>query len=194
MMELYLLIASLFFFGCGISGWFFGRRRSMYTASNWLRLLLALLLVAGGVLLITNIGRLQITLAQKKWPAVSGTILESKISDLRQAWPTIVYTYTVNGQEFTRSTHLHFPAFGGRTNRLDAATKVIAAYAPGEQVRVYYNPQNPSESLLKPGPTWDIFGQIGLALTFLGTSAFFLAASLAPPNHDKLFSGNNHNY
>jgi hypothetical protein len=68
---------------------------------------------------------------------------------------------------------MNFPGFGGRTNRIDAANKLVSQFAAGEKITVYYDPTDPSHSLLKSGPTWDIFGQLGLGITLLFLGVFF---------------------
>lgn len=157
----------------------------------WMRSLFGFMIAIGLMLILLNTARLQYALDQREWPATSGRILKSEIVHPQEASPLVEFEYTVNGVRYTVTTDLHFPAFGGRTSRLDAAMQVIAQYAPGQQVTVHYNPQNPAEAVLKAGPTWDIFGQIGLGLTLLLPGAFFLGAGLVPVRYHFTHSGNN---
>lgn len=159
------------------AGWIYARRKSRPLFPLWATWLFALLVLLGSFLIFVQFTRLEKANAQKSWPQTNGIIVRSEVAQNRGAWPVITYEYTINGKPFTGSSSLKFPGFGGRTSRLDAAKKTIAKYPPGQKVPVYYNPQNPALSMLRPGPTWDIFGQLGLGMTLLATGMFFLSQS-----------------
>lgn len=120
-------------------------------------------------------------LAASKWPSVEGRIVSSSIaSGLRSGkgvssrWyrPSVSYEFQVGGAS---------PAFKGTeissiiTSSTDEgwARSVIASYPTGAKVRVFYNPENPSEALLEVDPDWFHHASM-LLVTFL-----FLALGLA---------------
>jgi len=84
------------------------------------------------------------------WPSTMGTIQKSYI-DWRSssdsgttAYPMIQYSYQVGGQAYQSSKYAPGPEIGGT-----GAHKVVARYPAGAQVMVFYNPQNPADSVLE---------------------------------------------
>jgi hypothetical protein len=86
--------------------------------------------------------------------------------------PRIYYSYVVNGARFENESGIHsvFEEWGDREN----AEFEIRKYAHRQDVRVYYDPRNPSKSLLKTGvapsyywmlPVCLLLAAIGFALT-----------------------------
>lgn len=155
-------------------GWFSYHSKSPSLIPAWTQWLFFSLILAGCFLIFLQFSRLEKALAQKNWPTTTGFIIKSEVTKTRDAWPVITYVYELDGEKFTRESNMNFPGFGGRTNRLDAANKLVAQYAAGKKITVYYDPVDPGHALLKPGPTWDIFGQSGLGMTLLFLGIFFL--------------------
>ena len=85
--------------------------------------------------------------------------------------PLIFYNYDYEGTTHLGGSTVKVPGFGGSLNRWDVAREELARYPIGATITVHVNPDNPAESVVKPGPTWDIFGHQGL-------SAVLIAAAL----------------
>ena len=142
--------------------------------------LMAALAVAGGFLLQLEYRHLQDKLTERAWPTVTGYVIEARIDTNRALMPRIQYEYTVGGKTFTGVTDLHIPAFGGKAKRLETADQVVRAYPSGRSVTVHYNPQQPEQSALRVGPTWDIFMKLGFGgfLLLLSSAGLVLGWSL----------------
>ena len=169
-----------------IIAWLISYRTSIPKLPGWLKVVLITLAIAGAALIYWPFQRRATVEVHGKWPTVSGRVTRSEVTDRRSAWPVIEYEYEVAGQHYSGTSNLNFPGFGGRTNRQDAAEKVVSQFAAGDSIIVHYNPQKPNISILKTGPTWDIFGQLGLGITLLILSTIVLTLTLffasEPPN------------
>lgn len=93
------------------------------------------------------------------WPSVPGRIIFTAVSDivpshslnddLDDSHHAIVeYTYAVNGIDYT-SKRIAFTAGGTFSGTRREADNVIQRYHQNTPVIVFYNPQNPSESVLE---------------------------------------------
>jgi hypothetical protein len=99
----------------------------------------------------------------KSWPMVEGTILKSTLSESRATSeesasydPYIFYEYKVGGVSYTSDqVDLRETALVFFTRR--PAERLVSKYAPNTRVKVYYNPSRPTQSVLEPGITKDIF-------------------------------------
>ena len=86
------------------------------------------------------------------WSSTMGTVLFSTIEYRRSgnngsaAYPVVQYSYTVMGQMLQGGKIMPGPESGG-----SGAHKVVERYPVGAQVMVYYDPNNPSDSVLERG-------------------------------------------
>lgn len=91
--------------------------------------------------------------AAANWPHVDGRITRSDLTQRRDAdgsldyLPDIHYTYAVNGTPF-EGKRVRYGLM-----RLDqkGATAIRTRYPEGDVVKVFYNPANPSDSVLETG-------------------------------------------
>lgn len=100
--------------------------------------------------------------ASRAWPSVSGRVLNSSLirtprrgtSGGGSYIPMIVYEYQVDGRVY-RSQRYSFGTQIG-TGFTGIASRVVNQYPEGSAVEVYYNPDNPSEAVLKrsAGGSW----------------------------------------
>ena len=108
-----------------------------------------------------------------KWPTVEGIVLSAKVRRLPKAdgrsrgnyRPDIEYQYCFNGKTFKNDKIYFFEAGLSKT----ASQSFVCKYAPGNYIKVFYNPNNPSESVLEPKLSWR-----GYALVFIGVAMFAL--------------------
>ena len=85
------------------------------------------------------------------WPSTTGTVESARIAVTQcdkssSRSPVILYMYTVAGVEY-RSDRVRFAAgsCGGD------ARETVDLYHAGATIRVFYDPQDPSEAVLEPG-------------------------------------------
>ena len=101
----------------------------------------------------------QIKQRSPNWPYVEGEMLEARARAHNETgdqhgtpthhWFTEVrYRYTVNGQTYTGN---RLRAFGLNHFDEQQALQEIAPFQPGTKVKVYYDPADPSSSVLIPG-------------------------------------------
>ena len=115
--------------------------------------------VSGRVLLNNNI--MQDAFATEEWPSTTGVILEASIEPTSQNSdpiyaPNVVYEYTVRGDsqdEQYKSDRIAIYEEPMQSNMKRIPESVVEPYQQGDIVEVYFNPKNPSDSLLEPGPT-----------------------------------------
>ena len=124
--------------------------------------------------------------AVRQWPTAQGEILKTWVSvrsdsEDDEYVPEVRYRYTVEGQTYTGDRLRAAPVSAGSRN---GAERMLAAYPQGAVVRVYYNPQNPAESVLEPGVArsfW-FFLAGGVAWVFVGLYVTFQAVREASQN------------
>ncbi len=94
--------------------------------------------------------------AQLFWSKVDAKVKESKIKYITkriqnrnyEEWDvSILYEYTVNKISYT-STNAYFKSVFADTSGFDTAKEFKNLYPPNKHVEVYYNPDNPNESVL----------------------------------------------
>jgi len=126
-----------------------------------------LLFIIGAVLFYNGTNLIYKANASLKWPSVDGQVRSSSVQtnhkgDSPTYIPDVGYSYLVNKDSYF-NTRL---VYGNRNSgRIKDVQKVIDQYPVGRTVKVYYNPSNPSESVIEPGEirnTWD-----GMALALM---------------------------
>jgi hypothetical protein len=97
--------------------------------------------------------------ASARWPSTEGRVLSARFEKTQQPDDSIrleydaEYEYEVGGVRY-RGTGLALEPM--RDRELREMSRADIKLSPGEAVRVYYNPEDPSEALLLPGrgPHW----------------------------------------
>jgi hypothetical protein len=109
------------------------------------------------------------------WPAAAGRIVESKVTSSPGAHHdytvNVRYSYEIDGQKF-EGDRLRF---GNKSySKWTSAKKEQALYPPREEVQVYYNPTNPSQSVLIKGigVSWMMMA-LGLMALVIGLVVMF---------------------
>lgn len=96
-----------------------------------------------------------------KWPVTRGRIVASDVEAYQQAdedsrdpyyKPSVVYTYEVNGRQYSGDRVTMGVKISASLPGI--ARRMAAKYPVGNEVDVYYNPQNISESVLQPHSRW----------------------------------------
>ncbi|MCD4744581.1 MAG: DUF3592 domain-containing protein [Desulfobacteraceae bacterium] len=93
------------------------------------------------------------------WPSTEGIVLEKSLAGRQVEGrtlhkPEIKYKYWVNNNKYN-GDKISFSIF---TFGKDWAITIINKYNPNDKIRIFYNPQNPQLSCIKPGPEiWATF-------------------------------------
>jgi len=177
--ELIITAFAILFFGILIRLVFLVKNNVLYL--NIITLLTGLFCVVAGIMLLfTYSAKLKAGLEEQKWPSVQGEILRTEIAGKRAFRPKIEYQYRVYGLKYKGTSDYRVAGFGGRINRLDAAEKLAKSLPPGKKIRVYYNPVDVEESLLRSGVSYTIYlaATCGVILYFGGL--ILLIFSLIP--------------
>jgi hypothetical protein len=118
----------------------------------------------------------------RRWPVVTGRITKSVVDEFRGRIgkgsalttlyrPLISFTYEHGGVTYSGSQ----VSIGVKVTSSNAAfaSRIVAKHPAGKTIKVYVNPENPSESLLTPGAggAWFVFA-IGAGLLAL---AYFVS-------------------
>ena len=90
------------------------------------------------------------------WLYVKGQVAATELdrkSDGEGGWeyyPMITYTYSIDGQQY-ESQRIIFGGPVGTSKFL--AEEELSRYWPGKKVNVYYDPEDPAQTVLAPGGT-----------------------------------------
>ena len=139
------------------------------------------LLLVGGFFLTYRIGKpiRDRAAASVAWPTTEGRITGSRVERVknggdRKATYTadITYEYALDGRTFEGDRVW----FGDDYSASDASAfrAAVDRYPVGKAVKVHYDPAEPAESVLEPGPTWS-----GSALYFIGLGLMTLGGIIA---------------
>ena len=126
-------------------------------------------LVGGAVFFLFALPPLQYSNTSKSWPTVPGTITRSEVDVWRRDGkthyqPDIGYTYSVDGKKYSSSKiTVGEPPLD---NNVTPAKRLQAEYPVGKEVVVYYDPELPESSALKPGTKTGDFLLAGIAAIF----------------------------
>ncbi len=108
-----------------------------------------------------------------KWIVTQGTVIESKLLPLNDSFePYVKYEYAVRGKNFTHDTH---KAFGYVYEYENQAMKRLKPYPVGKKVKVYFDKENPQDSVLeKRDAIWLYFFWAFFCLFFIVCGIGFL--------------------
>ena len=116
------------------------------------------------------------------WPTVRGVVLASSISSTldnggsggnkRSFTPVVSYRYDVDGQSYD-SDRVHFDALR-RYSDQEEVQAVIDQYPAGDEVLVYYAPDDPANAVLMPGASWRVYMPMGFALALAVLGLYWL--------------------
>jgi hypothetical protein len=130
----------------------------------------------GTFFLILALGAIATVIRSWFWPATIGRIKSSTVASFRVSRdethytsykPRVLYTYEVDGKNYT-SDRISFSFVLGGMNE-GKARKIAARYRAKGQVKVYYNPRDPRESVLRRSGNALLLFPI-LAALFLGVA------------------------
>ncbi len=107
-----------------------------------------------------NIGK-----ESESWPKVSGEVTSSTLSrttsDGKTKYaPSVKYNFKVDGADYTGNEISLVTSYSKKTK----ADAVLDKYPSGKKVDVYYDPVDPSRSILEPGMTASVYYILAAAL------------------------------
>ncbi|HIH42313.1 TPA: DUF3592 domain-containing protein [Candidatus Woesearchaeota archaeon] len=115
-----------------------------------------------------------------EWPGVEGIIIGSRIEKMesyesdgsRQVtyYPRIAYFYNISDKSFT-SNRVSFGEYW--SSNIKHSEEVVAKYPLDARISVYYDPNNPENSVLEKGLSWGIYFVLLFGLVFLAVGIFF---------------------
>jgi Protein of unknown function (DUF3592) len=89
-------------------------------------------------------------LATGKWIAASGKVLESKILDHGSSLePYVKYSYVVRGQTYISERMAPNKYVYDQPASMSSINRMIAPYAVGKTIKVYFDPNSPQDAVLK---------------------------------------------
>jgi hypothetical protein len=148
---------------------------------RWARLFLGivgmLLLIGSPVVLFATYRNYSSANASEKWPSVDGVITQSSLETMgfgrKQTFKAkIEYQYQVNGRGY-RASRVKFVDTTGSSE--SAAQSVASKYPVNSAQKVYYNPDDPSNSVLEPGASAGSVVMLAMGpLAVIGFGTFFV--------------------
>jgi Protein of unknown function (DUF3592) len=147
----------------------------------------------GVCLALTMLHRLVKGFQSRRWVAIQGEVVSYSIlqgnhgyaSALTYYAPHISYKYMINGSEYYSNNFSHrfgqaeYPNEARCSSYNEAIKFVLARYPIRSAIKVFYNPKDPKQSVLKPGITWVdiffdlVFSYVGIGLIFGGNPFLF---------------------
>ena len=112
--------------------------------------------------------------ASRTWPSVSSTILAGTLEESygrggREWTPNLTYSFSIDGKKYFG----HDIKFPPRRSSLTSAKATLERYPVGKTVTVYYNPNDPAQACLEPGPDgWFLFIIPVVTLLLLASSVW----------------------
>jgi len=109
--------------------------------------------------------------ASTNWPTADGVIESSEVAKSTNSdgdtmySAEVVYQYEVNGQKLD-SDNVFFGGDYSSSSRSDASG-TVNRYPVGKEVEVFYDPDEPSNSVLEPGAKWMSYMVYGIGMVFL---------------------------
>jgi hypothetical protein len=109
--------------------------------------------------------------ASTAWPSTDGRITRADVAG-EPSRPKVAYAFRVGGREFVgeRVRISSRPA-----KSAGAAGRSVERFTPGQRVRVYYDPADPSRSVLISGADWRQYATVLVLLAAAGAGATLLA-------------------
>lgn len=128
------------------------------------------LFVFGGVTALGGIKLINNARESLYWPKAEGIITQSFMDRdrHRRHYANIKYSFTVNGQKITG-----FQISAKEMNK--SSEELLKEYPVGKKVTVYYDPDNPENSLLEPGYSWQSYQAfvLGIIIILVGIGVLF---------------------
>ena len=113
-------------------------------------------------------------IVSSQWPTtavrVTASTVNTGVSNMGEWWlPDVTYEYQVNGSSYySNGIRFLMPPFYSP----DGARAIKADYPQGAEVRAFYNPKNPGQSVLESGVPSSMWIRLVIPLFFWGLVAY----------------------
>ncbi len=150
-------------------------RNKAYKINNLLFVVCLILLPIGMFMTVTQTNELSQHLDRQSYPFVNGIVVQSEIVGNEDAYrPEVTYKYIVDTVTYSITTTLNSPMFGNKRKQYDVANVTTQEYPVGRQLKVLYDPANPSDGSLPIALAWNVYGQIGFGAFLIALGLFGL--------------------
>ena len=132
-------------------------------------------ILAGVGMILLGLYHVYRAICSKSWPSTTGTIIESELAETFQdiplvgvefvQEPKITYTYMVDGEKLQGKQIKFRIKFSSYSK--ESALRILARHPLNSTAKVYYNPRNPSDAVLIPGITIEMFAFIIIGVTLI---------------------------
>ena len=145
------------------------------------------LAVLGVLLLLFGAWFVREAMAIRNWPPTTGTLISVSVRSSRSGSSTsrrykvhLIYRYTVEGKSYTSSRYrLGDGSTAGDFTRREQAREEAKRWEEGQDIKVYYAPDEPKSAVLMRVASWGVYVPIILGLLF-GLTGIFAGRSLKP--------------
>lgn len=127
-------------------------------------ILILSVLIAGLFVVNNSVNELNAFLERREWPVVAGRISSAEMKGLKTHEPVIKYMYQVEGVMYQGNSNLGTPLFGGSKSQRRVAQTILADFSAGDTIRVFFNPHDYAQSVLKVNPKWSVYIQYSFSL------------------------------
>ncbi len=167
-----------------ITAWFL---RKVSIKHAWRVSLLGLAIgIAGTVMVINGTTGIRASFERRDWPSVTGVVIDSKVAGDRASHSVVIYEFSVDGKLYRDSCSMNQPSFGGRNRRREVAVKMIAAYPPGRDVKVFYDATQPEQSTLVLAAYWSDYGMSGFGTLLLAAGVCLIGLGVSRRRHSPI--------
>ena len=106
--------------------------------------------------------------SSRQWPSTTGIVLKTDVEIIKyegSCQPIVTYEYQVAGKSYTGNK---ITLTQGSQPFIPLAKKCLSSYPESTELKVYYNPNKPEDSVLIPGLTIGVWGCYFAGSIFLG--------------------------
>lgn len=150
------------------------RTRPTPSKPGGFRLAGVVMVLLGGALTVYDSFSIVSGLQRKNWPTAEGVATTVEVNN---TFPNVIFRYTVDGKSYEGETDLATPQFGFSTDRRETAQKIAGQVREADSLSVFYNPSDPADSYLIPGPLWNQFVRFAVGGFLLLFGSWTLGAS-----------------
>lgn len=108
-------------------------------------------LLVGLYMALRALGSIVLVARARQWPTANGIITDSSIQEIHGGENTVykpVVTYQYSANNVSHTGTLIYPGADG-TDKQTEGEQVLARYAIGTSVQVFYNPRRPQQAMLE---------------------------------------------
>ena len=145
------------------------------------------LVVLGVLLLLFGVWFVQEAMVARNWPPTTGTLISASVRSSRSGSSSakrykvhLIYRYIVEGKSYTSSRYrLGDGSTAGDFTHPEQAREEAKRWKEGQDIEVYYDPDEPQSAVLVREASWGVYVPIVLGLLF-GLAGVFAGKSLKP--------------